>query len=313
MPARARRLTAVRTRPELALVLALVIALVVAACGSAGASPSGADEALKVVTTTTVFADLVTQVGGPDVTVHSLVPKGGEVHTFDPTPRGFEAVARAQLLVANGLGLDDWLVKVASDAGTSAPVVTLADGVPADRLLGDEDGTPNPHLWLDVSLARLYVAHLADALATADPAHGAAYGTRASAYDQRLATLDTTIRDQLATVPADDRNVISFHDAFPYFAHAYGLEVVGTIVDAPGQDPSAGEVAKLVDAVKAGRVAAIVAEAQFNADLVRTLADETGARVVTDLYDDTLSDPPVDSYEAMLTWDAERLTEALSD
>ena len=293
--------------------LALVVVMLVAACGGAGASPGGTDGTLRVVTTTTVFADLVEQVGGPDVTVHSLVPKGGEVHTFDPTPRGFEQVARAQLLVANGLGLDDWLVKVATDTGTTAPVVRLADGVPADRLLGDEDGTPNPHLWLDVSLARLYVAHLAEALATADPAHAAAYRERATTYDQRLATLDTTIRGRLATVPAGDRRVISFHDAFPYFAQAYGLDIVGTIVDAPGQDPSAGEVAKLVDAVKTNGVAAVIAEAQFNADLVRTLADETGARVVTDLYDDTLGDPPIDTYEAMLTWDADRLTEALTD
>ena len=293
--------------------LALVVVMLVAACGGAGASPSGPDGTLRVVTTTTVFADLVEQVGGPDVTVHSLVPKGGEVHTFDPTPRGFEQVARAQLLVANGVGLDDWLVKVASDTGTAAPVVSLADGVPADRLLGDEDGTPNPHLWLDVSLARLYVAHLAEALATADPAHAAAFRERATTYDRRLAMLDTTIRGRLATVPADDRKVISFHDAFPYFAQAYGLDIVGTIVDAPGQDPSAGEVAKLVDAVKTNGVAAVIAEAQFNADLVRTLADETGARVVTDLYDDTLGDPPIDTYEAMLTWDADRLTEALSD
>jgi len=294
-------------------VLALVVVMLVAACGGGGASPSGPDGTLRVVTTTTVFADLVEQVGGPDVTVHSLVPKGGEVHTFDPTPRGFERVARAQLLVANGLGLDDWLVKVASDTGTAAPVVSLADGVPADRLLGDEDGTPNPHLWLDVSLARLYVAQLAEALATADPAHAAAFRERATTYDRRLATLDTTIRGRLATVPAEDRKVISFHDAFPYFAQAYGLDIVGTIVAAPGQDPSAGEVAKLVDAVKTNGVAAVIAEAQFNADLVRTLADETGARVVTDLYDDTLGDPPVDTYEAMLTWDADRLTEALSD
>jgi manganese/iron transport system substrate-binding protein len=296
------------------VVFALAFAVLAAACaGGGGATPSGAGDALRVVTTTTVFADLVEHVGGPDVTVHSLVPKGGEVHTFDPTPRGFEAVARAQLLVANGLGLDDWLIDVASDTGTAAPVVKLADGVPADRLLGDADGSPNPHLWLDVALARVYVAHIADALANADPPHAAAFRERAHAYDQRLATLDAAIREQLATVPAADRKVISFHDAFPYFAHAYGLEIVGTIVDAPGQDPSAGEVSKLVDAVESGGVAAVIAEAQFNADLVRTLADETGARVVTDLYDDTLGDPPVDSYEAMLTWDAGRLTEALAD
>src|SRR3954452_8857321 len=147
------------------LAIPLLAALLLAAFAGGASSPSGASDALRVVTTTTVFGDLVQQVGGEDVAVHSLVPKGGEVHTFDPTPRGFEQVARARLLIANGLGLDDWLVKVASDAGTTAPVVKLADGIPADHLLGAEDGTPNPHLWLDVALGRRYVAEIADALA----------------------------------------------------------------------------------------------------------------------------------------------------
>jgi ABC-type Zn uptake system ZnuABC Zn-binding protein ZnuA len=291
-------------------ILVACVALLVGACGRT--TGGGSSAVLRVVTTTTVFADLVARVGGERVTVVSLVPKGGEVHTFDPTPGDFVRVAKAQLLVANGLGLDDWLVGLVGDAGSSATTVRLGDGVPADRLLAGESGSPNPHAWLDVALAEGYVARIADALSAADPAGASVYSAAAAAFAARLTTLDGTIRQRFAALPADRRRVISFHDAFPYYARAYGLEVVGTLVHAPGQDPSAGEIAALVDAARASRVSAIIAEAQFNSDLVRTLADETGTAVVSDLYDDTLGDPPVDSYEGLITWDTDKLLAALA-
>jgi manganese/iron transport system substrate-binding protein len=299
-------------RPIVALIAAAFV--VAGACagsrsGSSGATPP---DALRVVATTTVFADLVAQVGGSRTVVTSLVPKGGDVHTFDPTPGTIRSIAEAHVVVANGLGLDGWLVGVVRDAGATATVVTLSDSVPAaDRITDTESGTPNPHLWMDVSLARRYVESIRSALTAADPAGESTYAANASAYDARLAALDQATRARLDRIPADDRRVISFHDAFPYFARAYGLTVIGTIVDAPGQDPSAAQIAELVQAVKANHVRAIIAEAQFSDALVRTLAHETGAGVVSDLYDDTLGDPPVDSYEALIRWDADRLVTAL--
>src|SRR4051812_35141492 len=122
--------------------------LAVLACGGPKASTSGGSAALKVVTTTTVFADFVRAVGGDRVDVVSLVPKGGDVHTFDPRPTDITRVADAQLIVANGLGLDEWLTKLAGDSGTKARIVTLADSVPKSQYIV-EDAIPNPHLWLD--------------------------------------------------------------------------------------------------------------------------------------------------------------------
>lgn len=308
-------------RPDLKygqrLMLGAVLAsLLVAACGNAGPAgsptPTPGPDAIPVTATTTVFADLVAQVGGTRVQVSSLVPKGGEVHTFDPDPRDIQNVASAKLIVRNGLGLDDWLESLVRDSGSTAPVLTLGENLDGVTYLQGDNGAVNPHLWMNVAYAERYVDRIADELASIDPSGAEDYRQRAAAYKATLAELDTSIRDRIATIPAADRIVVSFHDAFPYFAAAYGLTIAGNIVNVPGQDPSAGQVAALVESIRTSRVSAIFAEAQFNDALAVTIADETGVPVVTDLYDGTLGDPPADTYVGMMTWDADRIVAAIS-
>jgi manganese/iron transport system substrate-binding protein len=298
-----------------ALAFVALLAIVLAACGGptsdGSAGPTPDPDAVQVVTTTTVFADLVAQVGGTRVSVHSLVPKGGEVHTFDPTPADIQRIATAQLIVRNGLGLDDWLDSLVNDAGTQAPSIALAEDLPGVTYLTGNADTPNPHLWMDVAYASLYVGRIADALSSVDPTDASLFARRAADYQATLSTLDSRIREQIGTVPAADRVVVSFHDAFPYFARAYGLTIVGTIVDAPGQDPSAGEIAALVDRIRASGASAIFAEAQFNDALAHAIAAETGATVVSDLYDDSLGNAPVDTYVGMMTWNTDRVVAAI--
>jgi zinc/manganese transport system substrate-binding protein/manganese/iron transport system substrate-binding protein len=303
--------------------LALFIAL--AACQGGGSSPtSGPTGLFPVVATTTVLADLVAQVGGDRVSVESIVPKGAEVHTFDPSPSDARRIAGARLLVMNGLGLDEWVAGLVTEAGPAGlPAVRLAEGLPGVvYLVAEEEDHEeqehsggitgvNPHLWLNVAYARRYVEKLTAALVAADPANAAAYQANAATYDQRLAELDEFARTQIAQVPEANRKVVSFHEAFPYFAAAYGLEIVGVVVDAPGQDPSAGEIAALIEAIRANDVKAIFSEVQFNPDLADRIAAETGATVVADLYNDSLGDPPVDTYGGMIRYDVERVVEAL--
>lgn len=303
------------TRPSRSLlpaVAALVLALAAAACGGGGGSATPPPGTLRVVTTTTILADFVTQVGGSRVSVDSLVPAGGEVHTFDPTPSDVRRLAAADLVFLNGLGLDDWLAGLVTDAGTTAPVVRLGENLPGiDYITDSETGGVNPHLWLNAAYAARYAERIADQLQTADPAHAADYQAGLAAYTAVLDDLDTQLRETLGAIPEASRTVISFHDAFPYFAAAYGLRIDGTIVDAPGQDPSAGDVANLIRVVKADNVRAIFAEAQFSDDLVRTIAGETGATVVSDLYTDTVGDAPVDTYVGVMTWNLEQVADAL--
>ena len=294
-----------------AALASLIVAITVAGC-SAGSAP---DTRLHVVATTTVFADLVAQVGGSHVDVVSLVPKGGEVHTFDPTPSDVRRVVEADLILRNGLGLDDWLANLVKDAGARAPMVALGENLPGVRYLGGEQGLGgpvNPHLWLNISYARLYVDRIAESLAAADPAHAADYRARAETYGAELAALDQEARTRLGAIPASARNVISFHDAFPYFAAAYGLTVSGTIVESPGQDPSAATVERLVSTIKREGILAIFAEAQFNDALARAIAGETDAVVVSDLHTDSLGNAPLDSYVAMMRSNIDRVVAALA-
>jgi manganese/iron transport system substrate-binding protein len=294
-----------------ALTTALVVAFMFAGCGQPGGSSTGR---LAVVTTSSVFADMISNVGGDRITVTALVPHHADVHTFQPSPADVRAVAGARLLVMNGLGLDDWLRETivnASSAGT--PLVELGPGLSGvDLLPGEEPGTQNPHLWMAVPYAKGYVGEIEAALVSADPANAEAYHEGAKAYQTLLDALDQQIRSKIAAIPAADRRLVTFHDAFPYFAREYGLEIVGVAVEAPGQDPSAAEIAALIEAIKAAHVKAIFSEEQFPTQVVDQLAASTGAKVVAQLYDDSLGDPPITSYEALMDWDVDQLVSALA-
>ncbi len=295
-------------RPLLPMLL-----LLLAACGGPTATPlAGPGGPLNVVTTSTVFADLIRNVGGDRVTVTSLVPAGTVVETYQAKPDDLRAVATADLIVMNGLGLDDWLESTISATSKDVPIVRLAEGLPGVELLpGEEPGIQNPHLWLDVAYARGYVARIGAALAGVDPGNAAAYEAGTTAYDARLADLDAWVRTQVDTIPAANRRLVMFHDAFPYFARAYGLTIVGVAVEAPGQDPSAGEIAALVQAIQASGVKALFSENQFPTALLDQLARETGTSVVANLYNDSLGAERVTSFEALIRWDVEQIVAAL--
>jgi len=286
-----------------------------AACQASPASPgvSGSANRIRVVTTTTVFADMVRNVGGDLVDVTSLVPKNGDVHTFEPKPADVRAVARARLLVMNGLGLDDWLARTITNASSSdTPLVTLAVDLPGVTLLrGEDPGTQNPHLFMDPRYAELYVDRIAAGLKQVDPKDARRIDEQAATYKTRLRSLDEWVRTQVSSIPAANRKLVTFHDAFPYYAREYGITIVGVAVAAPGQDPSAGYTASLIDAIRNAGVKAIFSESQFPAKLVEQLSAETGAKVVANLYDDALGDAPVTSYEAVIRWDTRQLVAAL--
>jgi ABC-type Zn uptake system ZnuABC Zn-binding protein ZnuA len=314
----------VETRQRIATIAALTLVLVACRAGLGG--PAIADEErLEVVATTTVIADLVSNVGGERVAVAALVPPGGEPHTFDPSPSDVTRLESATIVFANGLGLDEWLAELVTDAGTEAPIVELGEDLPGveyrDGAAAHEEGAAHeedaahavgidPHVWLNVAYARGYVERIADELSAIHPEGAEAYRANADAYAAELDELDAYARDTLGTIPADGRAVISFHEAFGYFADAYGLTIVDTVVDAPGQDPSAGEVAALIDEIRANDVRAILAESQFPTDLVERMAEETGV-VVVDLYSDSVGEPPVDTYVAMIRFDVDAIADAL--
>ena len=304
--------TALRlSRRSIALLAAIGLAAGLAACQGPGSSPaSPASGGLKVVTTTTVFADIVRNIGGERVAVSSIIPAGVGPEDYEPKPDDAKLLSDAQLIISNGVGLDDFLDDLlASGSGGSTPRLVLGEGIPTVT----EDGEENPHFWLDPSLVNeFYVPRIAAKLAEIDPAGKAGFEAAAATYSTALDTLDTELKAKVEQIPAANRKLVTFHDAFPYFARHFGFELVGVILQNPGQEPTAAELAALVDQVKAAGVKAVFSEAQFSPKLAETLATEAGiTNVVTTLYNDSLGPPPADTYIGLMHWDVDQIVAAL--
>ncbi len=289
----------------------LALAVLLAACDSrTPQSQPGAPQKLTAVTTLTVLADLIQQVGGDKVQVKALVPPGGEVHTYQPTPDDIKSVARARIVFYNGVHLEEWIDETIRSAGKpSLPIVILSEGLP---LIKESGGEPNPHLWLDVTNAKAYVEKIRDSLAKVDVANAGYYADRAKRYLAQLDGLDTWIQAEVETIPKPRRKLVTFHDAFPYFAKRYGFSLQGVLVASPGKEPSGRDLTVLARRIKQEQVPAVFAEAQFNPKAMEVLARDTGVRVITDLYNDSLSTgPEANSYIALMKHDVTQIVKAL--
>jgi ABC-type Zn uptake system ZnuABC Zn-binding protein ZnuA len=293
--------------------------LAFAACGSgtgsAGPGTSSAavtpgPDALKVVTTTTVFADIVQNVGGSRVAATSIIPPGVGPEDFEPKPDDAKKLTDAKLIVSNGVGLDDFLNDLlGSGTGGATPHLVLGEGIPVVTV----DGEENPHFWLDPTLVKqYYLPAIAAKLTEIDPEGKATYDANVAAYGSQIDALDTELKASIDTIPQANRKLVTFHDAFPYFAQHFGFELVGVILENVGQDPSAADLAALVEKVKTAGVKAVFSEAQFSPKLSETLAQEAGvASVVTTLYNDALGPAPADTYLGLMRWNVSQIVAAL--
>lgn len=279
------------------IALWLLAAMSVAACGLAGAGSP------QVLATTTILADMAKQVAGDRMTVGSIVPAGAHVEEYEPRPDDARRMSAAKLVITNGLDLDKWVEPLLRNAKGGTPVVTVTDGLP--------DIDENPHMWFDPSLARQYAEKIRDGLIALDPVGKDAYTANAKKYADQIVSLEAELKTKVATIPADRRKLVTSHDAFPYFAHAFGFEIVGFAEPEPGKPPSAGELAKLVENVRSAHVPAIFSEAGGSPQLAETVGRETGAKVVTDLPTDSLLDKPADSYIGLMRVVVDKIVAAL--
>jgi zinc/manganese transport system substrate-binding protein/manganese/iron transport system substrate-binding protein len=300
-------------------VLSLVL---LAACdaGTPGSSTSTANTAtgsgLNVVTTTTQIRSMTEVVLGDRGTVRSILPPGADAHDFEPKPSTVQAISDSDLVLKNGIGLDDWVDKLIENAGGERPLFTVTVGIPLRA--GDEEGEggqPDPHVWLNVANSITMTANIRDALVQANPANEAAYKANAGKYITRLRELDQYIRDQIATIPPQDRKMVTNHDALGYYIDAYGLTFVGSIIPSmsTGAQPSARDVAELILKIKEAKVKAIFLESRVNPALAQQVGGDTGAKVVDTLYGDALGEPgsPGATYEGMMRFNTDTIVSAL--
>jgi manganese/iron transport system substrate-binding protein len=312
----------------LALFAALALALVgPISAGISAAQPVAQARPVRVITGMGIVKDLVEQVGGSRVDAFSVVPPGADPHTYQPTPRDIQSMQGARLAVWNGLGLDATAADlVAEQSLPDLTTVVLSDGItPLAGGNDDEDGDQhaaghadehghghaegNPHLWLDPTYAIRYVEIIRDALIEVDPAGADLYRANATAYIGEINALDAWGQTEVAKIPAERRKLVTFHDAFPYFAQHYGLELVGVVLKSPGREPSAQEVAALVTEIKAHDIPVVFAEPQFNARILDLAARDAGIQVKR-LYSDAF-DTQIKTYLDLIRFNITSVSEGL--
>ena len=265
---------------------------------------TSAGSKLKVVTTTTQVTALAKVVGGDNIELSGILNAGVDPHEYEVTPGDLRAFADAQVIVKNGVGLEKSLDKAIENSGTKAFIVDASKGVKLRK--GDEqEPQGDPHIWHSVPNAIIMLNNIRDGLAQSDPAHTSSYKANAASYEMKLNDLDQYILQQIASIPTANRKFVSNHDAFGYYVDRYGLTFVGSVI--PSMDtsfqPSAKELADLVEAIKAQNVRAVFSESSVNPSLVKQIAQEAGVKIVDGaLYGDTLGPPGsgADTLDGML-------------
>lgn len=295
----------------LALWLLLAPALAVAQPMAADVA-SRAATPLRVVASFSILGDMVQVVGGPDIHLDVLVGPLQDGHGFEPSPRDARILGAAQVLVTNGLGFETWLPRLQEASGFSGLQVVASRGVVARML--DDGQEPDPHAWQDLHNGMQYVRNIAKGLAQADPAHASAYAARAQAYIQQLQQEDDQWRNALSAVPSSRRVLATSHDAFGYLGAAYGIRILSLVGISSQAEPSARDMATLLQQIRAGHVRALFLEQGSMSAALKQIAREAGVSIGGTLYADTLSrkNGPAPSYLAMFRWNTQQLLKAFS-
>ena len=263
-------------------------------------------EGLKVVASFSIIGDFARNVGGDRIDLTTLVGPDGDAHVYEPKPADASTMAEAQVVLVNGLGFEGFLSRLVEASGTKATVVELTKGIEPLKMREDEHhgneheehhhhGDYDPHAFQSIPNAKIYVKNIADAFCAADAAGCDIYRANATAYSGKLDAADAEVKEAIASIPGDKRVVITSHDSFGYFEHAYGLTFLAPEGISTEAEASAADVAKLIRQVREDKASAILLENVTNPRLVEQIANETGLKIGGTLYSDALSRPEGDA------------------
>lgn len=293
--------------------IVLFLSVTLLGCQSEGETEAP-DGRLQLVATYSILGDLVQQVGQEHIALTTLVGPGSDTHTFEPGPADSAALAQADLIFENGLGFEGWLNEMYEASGSTAERIAVTAGltlIPA----GEDSGEFDPHVWHDVANAIEMVKAIRDELAAADPANAAAYQANATTYMSQLEALDEWVFAQVERLPAGQRKLVTSHDTFSYFAGRYGFAIVGTALGLSTEtaDPSAGEMAALVEEIRAAGMPAVFIEQVANSAVMEQIAAEAGVRLGPPLYTDALGPPgsEADSYLKLIRYNVTAIVNTL--
>lgn len=268
--------------------------------GESAASTPG--NKLNVVTTVSPITNIIYNIGGDRINLSGIVPEGVNSHTFEPAPSDAQKLAQADLVFVNGLKLEEPTLELAeANKKEGAEIIQLGEQtITPDQYVYDfsfpkEAGSPNPHLWPNPRYALRYAEIARDALARRDPANADPYKKNYEAFKARLEALDRAITETINSIPEQNRKLLTYHDSWAYFAPRYGMTVIGAIQPADFAEPSAQEVAALINQIREEKVPAIFGSEVFPSPVLEQIAKESGARYVDDLRDDDLPGQPGDT------------------
>ncbi len=292
------------------LQLLALTALQPALAAAAASSEPAAAPVLKVVATFSILADMAREVGGPAVEVSALVGPNADAHVYEPTPADVRRVARADVVVTNGLRFEGWIDRLIASSGYRGKVVVASAGIVPLQLGGGAD----PHAWQSLVNGQRYAQNLRDALVAAAPQRSAEINARAASYQARMAALDQDTRSRIAALPESRRRVITSHDAFGYFAAAYGVRFIAPRGWTTGSEPSAETVARIVRQARETQASALLVENISDPRLIERIAREANLKVGGELYSDALSAPgtAADTYIHMFEHNVRTLLDAMT-
>ena len=266
-------------------------------------SAAYADDKVPVVASFSILGDIVQEIGGERVSVSTLVGANADAHVFQPAPQDAKRVAEAKLVVTNGLGFEGWIDRLIKASGRKPMVVVASKGI--NPIVSKDDhghGGLDPHAWQDVGNAKRYATTIAAALAKIDPEGANDYAQREAAYQSKLDALDAEIKASIAAIPVERRKLITSHDAFGYFAKAYGMTMIAPQGVSTETEASAKDVAKIIRQIKAEKIPAMFLENVTDPRLIEQISRETDIKIGGKLYSDALSAPDglAGSYIAMM-------------
>ncbi len=307
--------------------LCCVALLLLSACGAQpAATPAGqpADTGatrLAVVTTVSPITNIVYNIGGERISLAGIVPEGVNSHTFEPAPSDAQILAQADLIFVNGLNLEEPTLRLAeANKKADTEIILLGDQtITPEQYMFDfsfpkEAGSPNPHLWPNPRYALRYAELTRDALSKRDPAGASYYAKNYDAFKARIDTLDAAIKATIASIPEQNRKLLTYHDSWAYFAPVYGMTVLGAIQPADFSEPSAQEVAALITQLRMEQVPAIFGSEVFPSPVLEQIAREANVQYVDTLRDDDLPGAPGEaehSYIGLMVYDLKIMAKAL--
>jgi len=295
------------------LFLVFTLAIGISACTAE--TPDTSDQ-ITVVATTSILADVVSQVGGDLVVVTSLVPTGINIHEYQPSPQNVAAVADADLVFEVGLGLEEFMETIILNAGTKVEPVIVSEGIETMEFSGGEDPhlSADPHVWLDPANVIIWTKNIAEALSAFDPDNRVIYEANSQAYINQLESLDKWIAGEVSKIPPENRQLVTDHMMFGYFADKYGFTIAGAIIPSYSSvaEPSARELAELEDAIRKYNVRVILVGNTVNPALASRVANDTGTQLVQ-FYTGSLSEPggPASTYIDYMRFNVNAIVSAL--